>query len=90
MNLILELIFAKVNDLLKALHKYFDTLISDQDKAKSFQEAESVLVSHSPKLPPPHAPLHKDKGVRFFKNGCNRERCKVFATNGVKQGMEGT
>ena len=50
MNLILELIFAKVNDLLKALHKYFDTLISDQDKAKSFQEAESVLVSHSPKL----------------------------------------
>lgn len=54
MNLILELIFAKVNDLLKALHKYFDTLISDQDKAKSFQEAESVLVSHSLKLPPPH------------------------------------
>lgn len=56
MNLILELIFAKVNDLLKALHKYFYTLISDQDKAKSFQEAESVLVSHSLKLPPPPTP----------------------------------
>lgn len=45
MNLILELIFAKVNDLLKALRKYFDTLISDQDKAKSFQEAENTSLS---------------------------------------------
>ena len=29
--------YAKVNNLLKALYKYFDTLISEQNKAKSFQ-----------------------------------------------------
>ena len=39
--------YAKVNDLLKALHMYFDTLISNQDKAKSFQEAGSALASLS-------------------------------------------
>ena len=39
--------YAKVNDLLKAPYKYFDSLISDEDKAKSFQEAERALASLS-------------------------------------------
>ena len=36
---------AKVNNLLKVSYKYFNTLISDEDKAKSFQEAENTSLS---------------------------------------------
>ena len=36
---------AKVNNLLKVSYKYFNTLISDEDKAKSFQEAGNTSLS---------------------------------------------
>lgn len=36
---------AKVNDLLKGSYKYFNTLISYEDKSKSFQEAENTSMS---------------------------------------------